>query len=78
MILIDRFLIETEDGEKWVTFNHLDKDAKIIRRQMHFLPKENYIFHANESDEEKEYLIFNYDNEREWHDKLRDDYVPEE
>lgn len=78
MKLVRRFLIEGDNEDKWIENSELTKDSKIIRTQVHFLPEDHNVFQSNESDEQKEYLIFNYDDEHHWHERLRDDFVPKE
>ena len=43
------------------------------------IPREGFVFILNDSDEEKEYLIFNMNDPHNYQEKMRDDYfIPED
>lgn len=77
MKLVRRVLVQIDDNEKWVNLEECTSGMKRKEVQLHFIPEEGCIFQANESDEEREYLVFKEDNEREWHEKLKEGYVSE-
>ena len=77
MKLIRRVLVEIDGNEEWINVEQYTKERKCKEVQLHFIPEEGCIFQANESDEEREYLVFKEDNEREWHEKRKEGYIPE-
>ncbi|MBR2240108.1 MAG: hypothetical protein IKO49_03715 [Bacilli bacterium] len=78
MELVRRVLVDTEDGQQWVKAEDYMGDKRPYKMQLHFVPKEGYIFISNDSGEEKEYLIFNIDDPHDYQEKMRDDFIPED
>lgn len=78
MELVRRVLVDTEEGKKWVKAEDYMDGKRPYQMQLHFIPKEGFIFISNDSGEEKEYLIFNIDDPHDYQEKMRDDFIPED
>ena len=78
MELVRRVLVDTEEGKKWVKAEDYMGQKSPYQIQLHFIPREGFVFISNDSDEEKEYLIFNMDDPHNYQEKMRDDFIPED